>query len=686
MLSFLCFTLLLVSTPAYAQWNDDAALNTLIADKGGEQIQPKIANHPEGGAYISWLDSASGGYDVFLQRIDAEGNLLWDAEGVLIAERGFSSTEDYGLSVDSDGNALLAFRDDRQGGVRATAQRVDAEGNLLWGEAGKDITTGAEFVAAPGIAALSNGSSIAAFTSDAGTRLVKLDSEGEMVWQQTEAADVPLALSDIHASDAEDESGKFIALFRSFGPPTVPGLLFTQKYEASGTPLWNEGTPIELMETGTLQLGYFPDFVPDGSGGMAVGWYINEPLEAYVQHISAAGELRFESGGKTVSTIPDRARTGPTLLYDVPSDDIYAFWPESNSTQSQFGMGGQRFDVNGNRLWDEEGISFKPLGGNQFGSIVLDMQEDGLIIGYGEGIGFGNSVFRAAKLDDDGQQVWAEGETVLADAPAGRSRLSSIALSGQELAYVWEDSRNTSAGVYAQNLNADGSLGSPEEEPEPVQEVVFTVDMSVQQLNGTFQPETGDEVLLRGGFNDWGAEGDVSMSAGEDEIYTLSLPIEGEAGTTFEYKFYIEAGDGRALPNDGREGDVGPGENGNRVLTLTDDEVQELPLVFFNNDEEHDTSTESPEQPRALKLHQNYPNPFNPATTITYELPESGLVQLRVFNVQGQEVARLVNGRQQAGVYRISFDASAMASGVYIYRLEAADAGVALTRKMTLVK
>ncbi len=90
------------------------------------------------------------------------------------------------------------------------------------------------------------------------------------------------------------------------------------------------------------------------------------------------------------------------------------------------------------------------------------------------------------------------------------------------------------------------------------------------------------------------------------------------------------------------------------------------------------------ELPAEMELMQNYPNPFNPATTIRYAVPEPAHVRLQVFNVIGQRVASLVDGPQQAGWHNVSFDASRLASGVYIYRLETG--GNVLTRKMMLVK
>lgn len=93
---------------------------------------------------------------------------------------------------------------------------------------------------------------------------------------------------------------------------------------------------------------------------------------------------------------------------------------------------------------------------------------------------------------------------------------------------------------------------------------------------------------------------------------------------------------------------------------------------------------ENSELPTEVTLSQNYPNPFNPVTNIRYAVPEAGQVTLEVYNVLGQRVAVLVNEAMQPGTHTISFDASRLASGVYMYRLSTN--GQVLTRKMTLVK
>jgi len=76
------------------------------------------------------------------------------------------------------------------------------------------------------------------------------------------------------------------------------------------------------------------------------------------------------------------------------------------------------------------------------------------------------------------------------------------------------------------------------------------------------------------------------------------------------------------------------------------------------------------ELPKEYKLYQNYPNPFNPSTTIKFQLPDDGIVTLKVYDILGREVATLVNEVRVAGTHDVTFDASQFASGVYIYRMQ----------------
>jgi hypothetical protein len=88
--------------------------------------------------------------------------------------------------------------------------------------------------------------------------------------------------------------------------------------------------------------------------------------------------------------------------------------------------------------------------------------------------------------------------------------------------------------------------------------------------------------------------------------------------------------------------------------------------------------------PTEYQLSQNYPNPFNPTTQIQFSLPQTSNVKLTIYNVLGQKIAQLINGLKPAGSYNVTWDASKLASGLYIYRLEAGPNVIA--KKMLLVK
>jgi photosystem II stability/assembly factor-like uncharacterized protein len=90
------------------------------------------------------------------------------------------------------------------------------------------------------------------------------------------------------------------------------------------------------------------------------------------------------------------------------------------------------------------------------------------------------------------------------------------------------------------------------------------------------------------------------------------------------------------------------------------------------------------ELPTQFALHQNYPNPFNPTTNVGFEVKSAGLVEIRVYDVLGREVATLVNEVKEPGTYSALFDASSISSGVYLYRMTAGS--FTGTKKMVVMK
>jgi hypothetical protein len=145
-----------------------------------------------------------------------------------------------------------------------------------------------------------------------------------------------------------------------------------------------------------------------------------------------------------------------------------------------------------------------------------------------------------------------------------------------------------------------------------------------------------------------------------DSIITLdekNLALRTNDFYDSEYRIYVEAFD----------------QSGNSAIDSMD--------VYFDNGI---SSIDDHTVPSKFNLYQNYPNPFNPATLIKYQLPVSGNVTIKVFDVLGNLIVKLVNDYKPAGSYSISFDASKLCSGVYFYRLQAGN--YVETKKMLLLK
>lgn len=159
--------------------------------------------------------------------------------------------------------------------------------------------------------------------------------------------------------------------------------------------------------------------------------------------------------------------------------------------------------------------------------------------------------------------------------------------------------------------------------------------------------------------NDNGLLAEISLSHGQ--LWGIMQSITGQTSTReYDFVWYVEATDGLYVTLS----DPAPGHR----LKLNADFI---------------SSVKSP-LPTKVSLGQNYPNPFNPSTTITFSITKRAPVSLKVYDLLGAEVATVHDGMMDAGTHDITFNASNLRSGVYIYRLDAE--GMTLSRRMVLMK
>jgi hypothetical protein len=171
-----------------------------------------------------------------------------------------------------------------------------------------------------------------------------------------------------------------------------------------------------------------------------------------------------------------------------------------------------------------------------------------------------------------------------------------------------------------------------------------------------------------------------ALQGGTGSDALIDLP-NGENMKLFPFNMSINDADGNS-----RESQVTWSYKPNVTNAWWNQPGQWPAVAFAGKDVVVNTSSEEQSAGRIgkMELFQNYPNPFNPSTSIKFNIPAASDVRLEVFNVLGQKVATLVDGRMTAGTHKVTFDASAMSSGLYLYRLTAG--GQQISRKLSLVK
>jgi HYR domain/Secretion system C-terminal sorting domain len=171
-------------------------------------------------------------------------------------------------------------------------------------------------------------------------------------------------------------------------------------------------------------------------------------------------------------------------------------------------------------------------------------------------------------------------------------------------------------------------------------------------------------------------------TGGNGRVYTIYVSVKDASGNTAtaSYKVYAPA----------TQGGTTAGDNGTAYTVYCDCDDDD-------NDRNSMITGATASQsgfidaviPEGFVLEQNYPNPFSSATVIRFAIPEDATVNLAVYNNQGQLMAKLADGRMRAGNHEVKFDASKLAAGIYIYRLQTTDANgkpVMINRKMILSK
>jgi hypothetical protein len=417
-------------------------------------------------------DTAPPGYDVYLQRLNSDGYEQFPHDGDQIAKLTDSSTEDYGFDVDSQGNALIAFLDTREGAnQQITVMKISPSGAPLWGANGIQVTFGNPGAHNPKVAVTSDGGVVVAWTASGPKYtfvvLQKLDANGNPQWPTASAVNNGIILSennadyilcDLHAAG----KGSVIASFSRDTGFRTNRVLYANKISAAGKLLWG-ASHVKVFSTGTLQLGNFPTFLYDGAGGAVFAWYTSAPaLQAFVQHINGDGTVAFRPDGVPVSTNASQIRVTPSASYNPATKEIFVSWEEEDSFQSVSGVYAQKIDPNGMRQWGDNGVGIVPLQGNaEVFERTVQSGNNAFVFWVDQQVDDTGTI-QGVKLDSNGDLLCSQFPVSSVQSAKLSPAIAQAANGNTVIAF--QDYRYGSfpsgSAVFVQNVNSDCKLGN----------------------------------------------------------------------------------------------------------------------------------------------------------------------------------------------------------------------------------
>lgn len=489
----------------FAQWTNNTQLNTLICDTTGEQVISKLSlNHQTGSGFISWFSNMEDfQYDVYMNRIDKDGNLLWDTEGLLISNNPTDTwVTDYCMIIDDDNCAVLTNQDKRTGTSNVFAYRISADGEFLWGDQGLQLTDNTCFNPSPALVQDNNGDYLIGWSKDSVVTTPTDTTEYSYILYQKVKKDMSFPWGDpkFIKNDTIDymflnfnfvlkpDNGFYLAFIGIYKPDTImPGNypymnIYVQNFDQNGEVIWDAPVALEPDHYLSEDFYIYGDSYYQKDGGVIVVWQSADEDGATVkmQHLDSDGIKQCDEWGTTVSNNPYHTQEDFGSAYDFDNDLTYVFWQDLYYCPSQLtdcsAILGQKFASDGARQWSDTGlvampyicspdtgqwvcgVSTHPDGG----ALAFNTKEYYSIVGPDT---LTMSILSACRLDQDGEFVWNQEHITVCDAisPKGYFTLSDYT-NGEWIA-TWSDGRKEPtvellvSGIYAQNIKEDGTLG-----------------------------------------------------------------------------------------------------------------------------------------------------------------------------------------------------------------------------------
>jgi len=435
----------------------------LLAGSGGGMSPPplpapKIVTDGAGGAILVWVDRPYSQSDSLFraQRIDAQGNFLWGKDGKSIAVAKLAVSDD-------QGGVIIAWEEQDTCGL----ERLDAAGNLVWyhNDFGSRSITGM----------VENGSGgvIALLENNSGMYACKVSLDGIILWKSGVLADEIEIEGDYGAvSFIDDGAGGAVLVWQEAREEGT--VICSQRVNAEGQIIWDQ-PGVTIASIAVKEASHF-QVVGDGVGNFIITWdTAQDNSDVYIQKLDDQGKCLWGEKGIRVcadqsdqSYFASNAQSDPRIVADG-SGGVIIIWQDGRRILNRE-IFAQRYSSSGEALWTENGVwiwdipaDYPDTSGILGSGTAISGDGNGgatiIWIGYKTSF-YNNSMIYAQRLDSNGQRLWME-EQVFPNSDLLSQGYASIINSGQESIIIGARAGEFSGishtdSVYAQKINLNG--------------------------------------------------------------------------------------------------------------------------------------------------------------------------------------------------------------------------------------
>lgn len=445
------------TTSAFAQWNTNTAINTpvTIANKAQDNIHAIPDN--KRGMILAWDDNrnnATNSTDIYAQRLRNNGLVKWATGGVVICGNSFVQKSS-AITESDNGSAIITWEDNRNGNYDIYAQKIDSSGNVLWAADGIAVCSKANHQKNPKIVSDNAGGAVVVWEDSASFYFdvfaQRINALGVTQWASNGVALCTAPNNQVNPKIDTDGAGGAIVTWQDKRNNSDYDI-YAQAVNAAGTVQW---TANGLVVCNAVNVQNNPRIEPDGNGGAYIVWVDKRNatnVDIYAQRLNASGIAQWTSNGVVVCNASNNQSAHD--IKNIGAGGLAISWKDDRS--GKFEIYTQVLNPSGVAQQTANGILLSNLASLRSinPNTVVDGQ-GGCIIVWQDSIATGFNI-HSQKINNTGVPQWAVGGVTISSAASDQINATLVSDGLGGAVYAWEDKRNGDYDIYAHRLFSNG--------------------------------------------------------------------------------------------------------------------------------------------------------------------------------------------------------------------------------------